>query len=94
MLDALSSDERSRRHQLAQELSKAVVEISELSDGYTFRLGNDADTCRQTLEWILLERRCCPFLQFELKLTPAQDSVELSLRGRPGVKKFVAETLS
>jgi hypothetical protein len=42
---------------------------------------------------VTLERRCCPFLRFELRLSEEDDVVELGLRGREGVRAFLTEEL-
>jgi hypothetical protein len=43
-------------------------------------------------EWIVLEHRCCPFLNFKLELTNDSD-VWLSLTGPDGVKAFLREAM-
>jgi hypothetical protein len=41
-------------------------------------------------EFVLLERRCCPFLNFEITLHEGEDSIAVHLSGREGVKEFLA----
>ena len=43
----------------------------------------------QLAEWISLERRCCPFLEFALEWK-RDDSVSVRLTGEAGVKQFIA----
>jgi hypothetical protein len=45
---------------------------------------------RDALDWLLLERRCCPFLRLELSFDPSNGPVWLRFRGGPGVKEFLA----
>jgi hypothetical protein len=49
----------------------------------------DAAVFLQLAEWISLERRCCPFLEFALEWKQ-DDSVSVRLTGQPGVKEFIA----
>ena len=40
-------------------------------------------------QWIDLERRCCPFFNFQLDLQGGDGMLRLSLAGREGVKQFI-----
>ena len=91
-LDALSGDERARRSTLASRVAARFREVQELPDGYAGRLDPDPAIVRDTLDWLLLERRCCPFLGLELSFEPSSGPVWLRLRGGPGVKEFLAAT--
>ena len=61
-----------------------------MKDGYAGCLDPDSATLRDALDWLLLERRCCPFLQLELSFEPSDGPVWLRFRGGPGVKEFLA----
>lgn len=72
-LDALSPAERARHQKLTALLQRAVVGVRELPDGYELaldlsRLPADAQgdpVCVvEIAEWVDLEARCCPFLDF------------------------------
>jgi hypothetical protein len=76
------------------QLFRAAEEIRELPDGYAFRLPPDDDTLLKTAEFISLERLCCPFLGFALKVEPEGGPVWLRLTGREGVKAFIREEVS
>src|SRR5262249_46422877 len=65
-LTALSKEQRKRHQSLSIELRGIVQEIRELPDGYAFRFPADEATIQKAAEWITLERRCCPFLDFGL----------------------------
>jgi len=89
-LDALSGDERARRSAVAAHVSARFAEVRETPDGYTTRLDADPSLVQDALEWILLERRCCPFLRLALVFEPPPGSVWLRFGGGPGVKQFLA----
>jgi hypothetical protein len=57
--------------------------------GIALRFAADAAAFVQLAEWISLERRCCPFLEFALEWKHA-DSVTVRLTGPPGAKEFMA----
>ena len=89
-LDALDPEERARRAELAETVTGRFVEVRETADGYAARLAVDAELARDAFEWILLERRCCPFLRLELGFESESNVMWLRLGGGPGVKAFLA----
>ena len=89
-LGALSADERARRSTLASRVAARFREVQEISDGYAGCLDSDPAIVRDALDWLLLERRCCPFLRLELSFEPSHGPVSVRFRGGPGVKEFLA----
>jgi hypothetical protein len=59
-------------------------------NGEAARLDAGASLLQEALDWILLERRCCPFLRLELRFEPSPGPVWLRFGGGPGVKAFLA----
>jgi hypothetical protein len=90
-LDALSASERARRSELARMVQKSATSLEETDSGYRVRLPGDPEICERVLEFILLERRCCPFLSLALAFEPGNAAVALAIGGAPGVKQFLAE---
>ena len=89
-LGALSEKERARRSIVARSVSARFREVRETSDGYAARLDAEPQLVQDALDWILLERRCCPFLRLELSFEPSPGPVWLRLGGGAGVKEFLA----
>ena len=89
-LGALSADERARRSALASRVTARFREVREISDSFAGRLDPDSAIVRDALDWMLLERRCCPFLRLELAFEPSDGPVWLRFRGGAGVKEFLA----
>jgi hypothetical protein len=83
-----------RGEELAGGLFAAVEEVAELPDGYGYRFSDDGSQLESLLEFIAAERRCCPFLTFELAFEPYSGPLWLRLRGSPQVKAFVAEAFN
>jgi hypothetical protein len=88
-LTALSASERAHRAALAERLFARFHEVRETDDGYAARLDAAPETCREALEWLLLERRCCPFLRLALRLEAADGPLWLHFGGPPGTKAFL-----
>ena len=92
-LGALSVDERARRSTLASQVYARFREVREISDGYAACLDPDPAIVRDALDWLLLERRSCPFLHLDLSFEPPNGPVWFRLRGGPGIKEFLAARL-
>jgi hypothetical protein len=97
-LDALSASQRARHRSLSETLARSVQETRELSNGYELfldltRLPADAHgdpVCVvEVAEWVDLEARCCPFLNFGIEVRGKGGAVRLTLTGGEGVKAFL-----
>jgi hypothetical protein len=102
-LEALSPAERDRHQRLGEMLRRAVTDTAELPTGYALtldlsRLPVDAKglpVCVvEVAEWVDLESRCCPFLDFEISLKGKGGHLTLRLTGGSKVKKFLREELA
>jgi hypothetical protein len=89
-LGALDAEGRRRRAELAARVASSAQSVEETADGYALRLAAADALCRDALEWILLERACCPFLRFALRFEPGAEALRLELGGEPGAKEFLA----
>ena len=83
-----------RGEELAGGLFTTVEEVAELPDGFGYRFSSDGSPLEPLLEFIAAERRCCPFLTFELAFEPYVGPLWLRLRGSPPVKAFIAEAFN
>src|SRR5215471_16008044 len=75
-----------------KRLDQVVLSVSaarELSDGYSLQIDSQRASFIDLARWIELERKCCPFFNFELVMQGESGSVWLNLRGRDGVKEFI-----
>ena len=89
-LNALNDTEQERRAKLAARLQSSVREVVPLPNGYLFRLSFTDQTLLDVAEFISFERRCCPFLSFQISLNGSDEAVTVQLTGRDGVKEFLA----
>jgi len=93
-LDALDAEERSRRHVLWQDLRAGALEIAEGDEGFSFRFESSAHVLSKLVEFVSLERVCCPFLHFEIDIHPGGGPLWLQVGGNAQVKAFLRETLA
>ncbi|HYQ96344.1 MAG TPA: hypothetical protein VER38_04985 [Candidatus Eisenbacteria bacterium] len=87
-LDALSPTERAHHAATLHKLGEKILERKELPDGYAYRFAWESDILEQFVEWIPLERACCPFLRFSIEVEPG-NAVWLRLTGSAEVKEFI-----
>lgn len=78
-----------RRSTLLKKFSGSVLEVKELESGYAYRFPSEEMWIVEVTNLITLERQCCPFLRFELKLEPGFGPMWLELTGPTGTKEFL-----
>jgi hypothetical protein len=83
-----------RSEELAGGLFASVEEVVELPDGYAYRFAGAGGPLDSVLEFITAERRCCPFLTFEIVFEPHGGPLWLRMRGSPQAKVFIAEAFT
>lgn len=88
---ALRPDERARSLALRETLTAATQAVRALPDGCAFTLA--PASLPAALEWLELERRCCPFLDFVLTWRAGAAAPELALTGPPGARHFLSAEL-
>ena len=92
-LDALTVPERKRYGDLTAELAASIRRVEELPRGWAFRFSDDPALPPRLVEWMAYERRCCPFLEFELVFAEGHEPAILRLTGPKGVKGFLAHEI-
>lgn len=89
---AIPLTERAAHFPLARELFVDLAkERSDLANGYAFRFAPDA---LETLaRFIANERKCCPFMSFELTLDAESGPIWLRMTGPPGTREVLQAEL-
>jgi hypothetical protein len=85
---AMSKAERAQHGVLSRQLFTAIREKRELANGYALRL--PPDQWLPAAQWAALERKCCPFFDFELASTGGGGPLWLRITGPPGAKAFMS----
>jgi hypothetical protein len=88
-MSAIAADQRDAHLATIDKLFRAVENVRELPNGYSFRLPNESDVLLTAAQFIALERLCCPFFGFGLAIEPEGGAVWMSITGREGVKPFI-----
>jgi hypothetical protein len=90
-INGIPPQERARYGRLVEELRHAIEERRELPDGYAFQINSGQIGTGKLVEWVELERRCCPFFGFEVRWDQQKGSIWLHLTGPEGVKDFILD---
>ena len=89
--DVFTPAERENHIQTTTQLFQRVQTVHEVENGFEFMFPNfgAAENLTQLTEFIYNERRCCPFLEFTLKITPNDAPISLLLTGPEGTQEFL-----
>jgi hypothetical protein len=89
-LSGIPAHEKARYEWLVESLHQAIQKRRELPDGYAFQIDTQQIDTSQLVEWVELERKCCPFFGFEIRWDRQDNAVWLNLTGPEGVKDFIS----
>jgi hypothetical protein len=93
MVEAIPPSERGVHFARLKHLfGQSVQERRDLPNGYAFRFL--PETFEELALFVSLERRCCPFLSFELSLAADAGALWLRMTGPDGVRGLLAEELN
>ena len=90
-INGIPPQERACYGRLVEAFHHAIEQRRELPDGYAFQMDTRQIDAAHWVEWIELERKCCPFFGFEIRWTPKDEDVWLNLSGPEGVKDFILD---
>lgn len=85
---SIASVDRERWLATGRRVYAAVEEVVELDDGYACRLPTDEASLLDAAAYIALDRRCCPFVRWALRVEPHDRGVWLEMRGSDAVKRL------
>ena len=88
-MSMLSAAIRARKDTIGGILASRRLHVTPLPDGYEFQFPGDGETFSLVSEWLVTERLCCPFFDFEVRLGREGGPLALRLTGRPGTKAFM-----
>ena len=95
-MEVFTPVERENHVRNTVSLFQAVEDIHDAENGFVFIFPqtNGSENISQFAEFISNERRCCPFLEFTLKVAPNDGPISLLLSGPKGTREFLYEEFS
>ena len=89
---AIPAGEREAHFALARELfGRRAQEHKDLTDGYAIRFAHDA--FESVARFVSNERRCCPFMRFELDIEAGAGPLWLRITGPEGTRDVLQAEL-
>jgi len=90
----LSDNEfQQRRSGLLAKVWDKIQEVKSIDSGYALRFESTDEILEELTRLIQLERSCCQFLEFNLRVLPEQGPIWLELSGPDGTKEFLDSLL-
>jgi hypothetical protein len=86
--NAITAEDKVRWFEVGKKIYASVEELRELPDGYACRLPVGAETLVRAAEYISLDRRCCTFVTWHLRVEPDAGPVWLCITGPTGTKEL------
>jgi hypothetical protein len=91
----LSPAGRAERHKLfVTSLRPRIRTVRELPNGYALGFPSDDSIIMDLAAWIRDERKCCSFLDYQLRVERNSPLVWFEASGTPNAKKKLAEMLT
>ena len=92
-LNVFSPDERQRYRAARTRIEAAVIRIVEVENGFVLHVADEDAMLAIIADWVVLERRCCPFFEFTVSVGGSDPSIRVALTGSPEVKEFLKSEL-
>jgi hypothetical protein len=90
---SFTNEEKLQYENLREKIFNSLLGIEELEFGYSFVLKQNSNLLHNLVDWIPLEQKCCPFLQFTLTFIE-DGQLRLNLTGPIEVKTFLLHELN
>ena len=90
--DAIAANERKDHFALARRLLGAVGRGAPIENGMAFAL--PADSLISVAQFVQNERKCCPFMTFEIRVGAAAEPISLRVTGPVGTREFLQAELA
>ena len=84
---------REREKTVLTAFGTQVRKVEARPDGYVIEVAATDEGIAAAMALIQVERLCCPFLRFDLRVEAQAGPVQLALSGPPGVREFLATWL-
>lgn len=88
-IDAAAQPEHLAR--IKRLFGQAVWGRTSITKGYEFVF--DVSELDEVAKFVSLERKCCPFLSFELEIPSGLERVRLRIQGPPGSRELIEAEL-
>ena len=82
-----------RKAALQEEVFSNVLKTQEEETGYRFHFKFDENFLVKLTDYMLAEKKCCPFFRFELMIGEGKEGIELAVSGPEGAKAMIGDLI-
>ncbi|MDN5214874.1 hypothetical protein QQ020_22530 [Fulvivirgaceae bacterium BMA12] len=78
-----------RKAKLQEEVFSQVKQITEVENGYVFHFADDDDFLLKLMDYMLAEKKCCAFFQFDLSVKAHGGGIDWKISGPAEAKEML-----
>jgi hypothetical protein len=86
-------EQSQRRDTFELAIRPRINEVRETATGYALRFPPDDEVIMELASWVRDERKCCDFLEYQIRVAPNNGPVWLEVAGDEQGKGFIAQAL-
>lgn len=90
---SLSNVELKERKKTIEKFKSLIHEKNETENGIIFKFKGDNENLEEIMNLVKLERKCCSFLTFDLKVQREAHPLQLTISGPAGTRDFLMHEL-
>lgn len=78
-----------RKEALKKEIFSQMNDIEEIEFGYVFKFSDNERFLLKLIDYIIVEKECCPFFQYDFLIHPYNKGIELKVTGGRAAKLLI-----
>jgi len=90
---SLTNVELKERKETIEKFKSLIYEKNEIENGMVFKFEGADDNLESIMNLVKLERKCCTFLTFDVKVKKNTYPLELTISGPEGTRDFLIHEL-
>ncbi|MBO9703002.1 MAG: hypothetical protein J7604_22500 [Sporocytophaga sp.] len=93
LICSLTNVELKERKKTIEKFKSMVYEKNEIENGIVFKLEGADDNLESIMNLVKLERKCCTFLTFDLRIQKDAYPLQVTISGPEGTRDFLIHEL-
>jgi len=82
-------DQIERKEKLKQEIFSQLIGLEELELGYIFKFETSNKLLLELIDYVIVEKECCPFYKYDFSIKPYGEGIELVVSGSKDAKQLI-----
>lgn len=85
----IGAEKMEKKELLKTAIFSQVKGIDELENGYNLKFEDKNDILLKLTDYLMIEKECCPFFNFDLSILPNAKGISLKITGQEGAKDML-----